>query len=223
MNGQLFMRTEQKKKAGGENALPRWTSVILTSLLLHCDVLHEETATGASNCSLLPLHASQHATKSQSDYPDVLLRCTLLMPALSKDLASHTKKKKEKKKESNVLPAPCPGRVSFQALQLERKKDFLNVFPGRHTSANPANVPLSTKQVKLNVKPRYKSLVHCCCLAVTDTNFSIVLSFFLFLFSSTPLYHSGLGRSSLYIILSTGGIFLLITLVTVCACWKPSK
>ncbi|XP_047248656.1 hepatic and glial cell adhesion molecule a isoform X1 [Girardinichthys multiradiatus] len=32
-----------------------------------------------------------------------------------------------------------------------------------------------------------------------------------------------LGRSSLYIILSTGGIFLLITLVTVCACWKPSK
>uniref|UniRef100_A0A8C8EUF3 Uncharacterized protein n=1 Tax=Oncorhynchus tshawytscha TaxID=74940 RepID=A0A8C8EUF3_ONCTS len=31
------------------------------------------------------------------------------------------------------------------------------------------------------------------------------------------------GRSSLYIILSTGGIFLLITLVTVCACWGPSK
>ncbi|KFP54617.1 Hepatocyte cell adhesion molecule, partial [Cathartes aura] len=30
-------------------------------------------------------------------------------------------------------------------------------------------------------------------------------------------------RSSLYIILSTGGIFLLVTLVTVCACWKPSK
>ncbi|XP_024297855.1 hepatic and glial cell adhesion molecule a [Oncorhynchus tshawytscha] len=30
-------------------------------------------------------------------------------------------------------------------------------------------------------------------------------------------------RSSLYIILTTGGIFLLITLVTVCACWKPSK
>ncbi|TKS83234.1 Hepatocyte cell adhesion molecule [Collichthys lucidus] len=31
------------------------------------------------------------------------------------------------------------------------------------------------------------------------------------------------GRSSLYIILSTGGIFLLITLVTICACWTPSK
>lgn len=103
MNGQLFMRTEQKKKAGGENALPRWTSVILTSLLLHCDVLHEETATGASNCSLLPLHASQHATKSQSDYPDVLLRCTLLMPALSKDLASQTQKKKKKRKRNRMF------------------------------------------------------------------------------------------------------------------------
>lgn len=44
-----------------------------------------------------------------------------------------------------------------------------------------------------------------------------------FFFFSSFLYHSGLGRSSLYIILSTGGIFLLITLVTVCACWKPSK
>lgn len=38
-----------------------------------------------------------------------------------------------------------------------------------------------------------------------------------------PPHSSLLGRSSLYIILSTGGIFLLVTLVTVCACWKPSK
>lgn len=30
-------------------------------------------------------------------------------------------------------------------------------------------------------------------------------------------------RSSLYIILSTVGIFVLVILVTVCACWKPSK
>ncbi|XP_060929721.1 hepatic and glial cell adhesion molecule a [Limanda limanda] len=40
---------------------------------------------------------------------------------------------------------------------------------------------------------------------------------------STPLKLTVYRRSSLYIILSTGGIFLLITLVTVCACWKPSK
>ncbi|KAJ0063939.1 hypothetical protein NL108_014458, partial [Boleophthalmus pectinirostris] len=40
---------------------------------------------------------------------------------------------------------------------------------------------------------------------------------------SPPVRLTVYRRSSLYIILSTGGIFLLITLVTVCACWKPSK
>ncbi|KAG5268385.1 hypothetical protein AALO_G00212010 [Alosa alosa] len=40
---------------------------------------------------------------------------------------------------------------------------------------------------------------------------------------SAPVKLTVYRRSSLYIILSTGGIFLLITLVTVCACWKPSK
>ncbi|KAM3831084.1 hepatic and glial cell adhesion molecule [Vipera latastei] len=40
---------------------------------------------------------------------------------------------------------------------------------------------------------------------------------------SVPIKLTVYRRSSLYIILSTGGIFLLGTLVTVCACWKPSK
>ncbi|XP_039212563.1 hepatocyte cell adhesion molecule isoform X2 [Crotalus tigris] len=40
---------------------------------------------------------------------------------------------------------------------------------------------------------------------------------------SVPVKLTVYRRSSLYIILSTGGIFLLGTLVTVCACWKPSK
>ncbi|KAM9299281.1 hepatic and glial cell adhesion molecule [Gastrophryne carolinensis] len=40
---------------------------------------------------------------------------------------------------------------------------------------------------------------------------------------SSPLKLTVYRRSSLYIILSTGGIFLLVTLVTVCACWKPSR
>ncbi|NXK77959.1 HECAM protein, partial [Amazona guildingii] len=40
---------------------------------------------------------------------------------------------------------------------------------------------------------------------------------------SIPVKITVYRRSSLYIILSTGGIFLLVTLVTVCACWKPSK
>ncbi|XP_013878566.1 hepatocyte cell adhesion molecule [Austrofundulus limnaeus] len=41
--------------------------------------------------------------------------------------------------------------------------------------------------------------------------------------TSQPLRLSVYKRSSLYIILSTGGIFLLITFVAVCACWTPSK
>uniref|UniRef100_A0A1A7WUN0 Hepatic and glial cell adhesion molecule n=1 Tax=Iconisemion striatum TaxID=60296 RepID=A0A1A7WUN0_9TELE len=41
--------------------------------------------------------------------------------------------------------------------------------------------------------------------------------------TSLPIRLAVYRRSSLYIILSTGGIFLLITLVTVCACWTPSK
>ncbi|XP_051902163.1 hepatocyte cell adhesion molecule-like isoform X2 [Hippocampus zosterae] len=41
--------------------------------------------------------------------------------------------------------------------------------------------------------------------------------------TSFPIRLSVYKRSSIYIILSTGGIFLLITLVTVCACWTPSK
>lgn len=40
---------------------------------------------------------------------------------------------------------------------------------------------------------------------------------------SLPIKLTVYKRSSLYIILSTLGIFLAITLVTVCACWKPSK
>lgn len=41
------MRREKEKKTGRwEDAVLQWTSVILTSLLLYCDVLHEETASG---------------------------------------------------------------------------------------------------------------------------------------------------------------------------------
>lgn len=40
---------------------------------------------------------------------------------------------------------------------------------------------------------------------------------------STPFKLTVYRRSSLYIVLSMGGIFLLVTLVTVCACWKPSR
>uniref|UniRef100_A0A3Q2D393 Hepatic and glial cell adhesion molecule n=1 Tax=Cyprinodon variegatus TaxID=28743 RepID=A0A3Q2D393_CYPVA len=41
--------------------------------------------------------------------------------------------------------------------------------------------------------------------------------------SSLPIRLAVYRRSSVYIILSTGGIFIFITLVTVCACWTPTK
>uniref|UniRef100_A0A8C6WW27 Hepatic and glial cell adhesion molecule n=1 Tax=Neogobius melanostomus TaxID=47308 RepID=A0A8C6WW27_9GOBI len=41
--------------------------------------------------------------------------------------------------------------------------------------------------------------------------------------TSLPFRLSVYRRSSLYIMLSTGGLFLLITLVTVCACWTPPQ
>ncbi|XP_014912312.1 hepatocyte cell adhesion molecule-like [Poecilia latipinna] len=41
--------------------------------------------------------------------------------------------------------------------------------------------------------------------------------------TSLPIRLAVYRRSSVYIMLSTGGIFILITLVTVCACWTPSK
>lgn len=57
MNGRLFMRREKEKNTGRwEDAVLQWTSVILTSLLLYCDVLHEETALGFQT-TLFPLLA----------------------------------------------------------------------------------------------------------------------------------------------------------------------
>lgn len=76
------------------------------------------------------------------------------------------------------------------------------------------------KQVKL-FKFKHKSKSTNQYSGLANKLFFLFLSLSLYVPSSP--YYSGLGRSSLYIILSTGGIFLLITLVTVCACWKPSK
>lgn len=43
---ELFMRRQQIKRAGGVSALPRWSSVILGSLLLYRDAQHGEKQTG---------------------------------------------------------------------------------------------------------------------------------------------------------------------------------
>lgn len=51
MAEQLFMRRERETTAGGEDGLPKWTSIILTSFVLYCDVMHEQTPTGSQACS----------------------------------------------------------------------------------------------------------------------------------------------------------------------------
>lgn len=89
MNGQLFMRREQKKKAGGENALPQWTSVILTSLLLYCDVLPEETATGTQTalCSFC-----MHSSTAQSPQSDCTTSLHLIHASALKRLDKQCRK-----------------------------------------------------------------------------------------------------------------------------------
>ncbi|KAM8795503.1 LOW QUALITY PROTEIN: hepatic and glial cell adhesion molecule [Eudromia elegans] len=60
-------------------------------------------------------------------------------------------------------------------------------------------------------------------LLADDGDYSCVAENAISVGRSAPLRLTVYRRSSLYVILSTGGIFLLVTLVTVCACWKPSK
>ncbi|XP_076867178.1 hepatic and glial cell adhesion molecule b [Brachyhypopomus gauderio] len=76
---------------------------------------------------------------------------------------------------------------------------------------------------RLLLTPDQKVLTIARVLMVDDDVYSCLAENPISSVKSLPLKLTVYKRSSLYIILSTGGIFLLITLVTVCACWKPSK
>lgn len=129
--------------------------------------------------------------------------------------------------DSIITALPCavmygtPPHPAAPFMLLSREVHSLGVTP-------PEVLPHRT--LFMPVHPRDSSTLPSQCSSPSSSSVtqltrrvsSVCLSFLLSL-SPTSLYHSGLGRSSLYIILSTGGIFLLITLVTVCACWKPSK
>lgn len=98
MNGQLFMRRE--KEAGGEDALPQWISVILTSLWLYYDVLHEEAATGPQTALLYSL--CMHSGTAQS------LKVTTLMCYFTAPYScQHTQKtwRAMQKKKKNPRPS----------------------------------------------------------------------------------------------------------------------
>ena len=85
----------REKEAGGEDALPQWISVILTSLWLYYDVLHEEAATGPQTAPLYSL--CMHSGTAQSLKVTTLM-CYFAAPYscqhTPKDLASSVKEKK---------------------------------------------------------------------------------------------------------------------------------
>ncbi|XP_063058728.1 hepatic and glial cell adhesion molecule b [Engraulis encrasicolus] len=82
--------------------------------------------------------------------------------------------------------------------------------------------PLSN-ETRLVLSPDQKVLTIIRVLMADDDIYSCHVENPIGSMKSLPIKLTVYKRSSLYIILSTGGIFLLITLVTVCACWKPTK
>ncbi|KAM3600767.1 uncharacterized protein V6R79_002262 [Siganus canaliculatus] len=80
-----------------------------------------------------------------------------------------------------------------------------------------------TNVTRFVLSPDQKLLTITRVLMADDDIFSCIVENPVGNMTSLPLRLTVYRRSSLYIILSTGGIFLLITLVTICACWTPSK
>ncbi|XP_071317374.1 hepatic and glial cell adhesion molecule-like [Trachinotus anak] len=80
-----------------------------------------------------------------------------------------------------------------------------------------------TNETRFVLSPDQKLLTITRVLMADDDIYSCAVENPVGNMSSLPIRLTVYKRSSLYIILSTGGIFLLITLVTVCACWTPSK
>ncbi|XP_034463101.1 hepatocyte cell adhesion molecule-like [Hippoglossus hippoglossus] len=80
-----------------------------------------------------------------------------------------------------------------------------------------------TNETRFILSPDQKLLTITRVLMVDDDIYSCTVENPVGNGTSLPIRLTVYRRSSLYIILSTGGIFLLITLLTVCACWTPSK
>nr|XP_020454216.1 hepatocyte cell adhesion molecule-like [Monopterus albus] len=82
--------------------------------------------------------------------------------------------------------------------------------------------PLTT-EMRFVLSPDQKLLTITRVLMADDDIYSCTVENPVGNMTSLPIRLTVYRRSSLYIIISTGSIFLLITLVTVCACWTPSK
>ncbi|XP_037323591.2 hepatic and glial cell adhesion molecule-like [Pungitius pungitius] len=80
-----------------------------------------------------------------------------------------------------------------------------------------------TNVTRFTLSPEQKFLTITRVLMADDDVYSCAVENPVGNVTSLPIRLTVYRRSSLYIILSTGGIFLLISLVTVCACWTPTK
>ncbi|KAM4547423.1 hepatic and glial cell adhesion molecule-like isoform 1-T1 [Fundulus diaphanus] len=80
-----------------------------------------------------------------------------------------------------------------------------------------------TNETRFVLSPDQKWLTIARVLMADEDIYSCMVENPLGSMTSLPIRLAVYRRSSVYIMLSTGGIFILITLVTVCACWTPSK
>uniref|UniRef100_A0A8C6NZP0 Hepatic and glial cell adhesion molecule n=1 Tax=Nothobranchius furzeri TaxID=105023 RepID=A0A8C6NZP0_NOTFU len=80
-----------------------------------------------------------------------------------------------------------------------------------------------TNETRFLLSPDQKLLTIMRVLMADDDIYSCTVENPVGSMTSLPVRLSVYRRSSLYIFLSTGGIFLLIALVTVCACWTPKN
>ncbi|XP_023421949.1 hepatic and glial cell adhesion molecule isoform X2 [Cavia porcellus] len=125
------------------------------------------------------------------------------------------------------VPISRPQVLVASTTVLELSEDFtLNC--SHENGTKPSYTWLKDGKPLLNdsrmlLSPDQKVLTITRVLMEDDDLYSCVVENPISQVRSLPIKITVYRRSSLYIILSTGGIFLLVTLVTVCACWKPSK
>ncbi|XP_044522122.1 hepatocyte cell adhesion molecule [Gracilinanus agilis] len=125
------------------------------------------------------------------------------------------------------VPISKPQVVVASSTVLELSEAFtLNCSHENGTKANYTwlkdGKPLSNDS-RMLLSPDQKVLTITRVLMADDDIYSCLVENPISQGRSVPIKLTVYRRSSLYIILTTGGIFLLVTLVTVCACWKPSK
>ncbi|XP_031816809.1 roundabout homolog 4 isoform X1 [Sarcophilus harrisii] len=125
------------------------------------------------------------------------------------------------------VPISKPQVVVASSTVLELSESFtLNCSHENGTKANYTwlkdGKPLSNDS-RMLLSPDQKVLTITRVLMADDDIYSCLVENPISQGRSVPIKLTVYRRSSLYIILTTGGIFLLVTLVTVCACWKPSK